>query len=116
MLKFLTSSIFIFTLAFMMAGLGGNALSAQKTSNASATTGTATLYYHPTCSHCKKVLAYLSSVNKTITMKNTSNPTYKQELRNLGQKGVPALKVGSRVIVGSKPIIDYLKQHQEVLD
>ncbi len=75
----------------------------------------AVLYYHPACGHCHKVLGYLSSVKKTLPMKNTSNPKYQIELQNMGQKGVPVLVVNSQVISGANQIIDYLKEHPDLL-
>lgn len=78
-------------------------------------TPTAVLYYHPSCSHCETVKKYLSKINKTIPMKNTNNPQYQNELRRLGQKSVPTLVIGSKVVSGSTSIINYLEQHPEVL-
>ena len=75
----------------------------------------AVLYYHPSCSHCKKVEAYLQKINKSLIMKNVTNPQYQMELKALGQRGVPVLVVGDEVIIGSTPIISYLTNHQEVL-
>jgi len=76
----------------------------------------ASLYYSPGCSHCQKVLSYLSSVNKTLTLKNTSDAKYGAEFSKLGQSGVPVLVVGNTVINGDTQIIEYLKNHQEVLN
>src|SRR5690606_6477826 len=66
-----------------------------------ARTSAATLYWNPGCSHCKKVLGYLSSINKSLPMKNTAVPQFRGELSRLGVAGVPALVVDSKVIVGS---------------
>ena len=79
-------------------------------------TDSVVLYYNPSCGHCKKVLAYLNSRNKSIPMKSTSNPTYRQELRALGHRGVPVLAVGTQTIGGADSIINYLRQHEDLLD
>ncbi len=81
----------------------------------SAAESNAALYYHPNCSHCKTVKSYLNQMNMTVPMKNVSNPKYQNELRNLGQKGVPVLVIENKVIGGSTAIINYLKQHPEAL-
>jgi glutaredoxin len=85
---------------------------ASKVSNPS---GQAVLYYLPSCAHCKKVEAYLKSVNKKVIMKNILNSQYQQELSAMGQDGVPVLVVNGQVVVGSSSIISYLSKHQEVL-
>lgn len=100
---------------FMLLGISGSVTAANYPDTNPSATASAVLYYHPECHHCKKVMSYLSQTNKTLPMKNTNNPKYKDELRRRGQKGVPALVLGSRVIVGSGPIISYLDQHPEIL-
>src|SRR5437899_2965205 len=60
----------------------------------------ATLYFHPNCPHCHKVMDYLKGIHKTVAIKDISNPMYKKELQSYGQKGVPVLVVGTQVIVG----------------
>jgi glutaredoxin len=75
----------------------------------------ATLYVHPNCPHCHKVTNYLQQMNKTIAIKDISNPQYKQEFQSYGQSGVPVLVVGSQIISGADQIVKYLKEHPEVL-
>lgn len=119
--KLLLVPLFVlFTMSFVILGNDMNSLSAGETQSytersANPQTTSAVLYYNPGCSHCKKVLAYLSKRNKTLLMKNTSNPQYRQELQRLGQRGVPVLVVGSKVVVGGDAIIAYLSQHEELL-
>jgi glutaredoxin len=69
----------------------------------------ATLYYSPSCPHCKEVLKYLESNNQTLEMKNIQNPTYSNELKKLGGSGVPALEDNGHLIVGSANIIQHIK-------
>lgn len=75
----------------------------------------ATLYYSQNCTHCHKVMDYLKKTRKTVALKDVSNPMYRKELQSYGQKGVPALIVGSEVYLGADQIINYLKQHPEIL-
>ncbi|MFQ5729410.1 MAG: glutaredoxin family protein [Waddliaceae bacterium] len=105
---------FLLTSAFAAPLLGANSYARQ--TNTGTETTSVVLYYNPSCSHCKKVLGYLNSRNKSIPMKNTSNPQYRQELRSLGHKGVPVLSVGTRTITGADAIINYLMQHEELLN
>lgn len=90
-----------------------NALSFDE--NSQAGTQTAILYYHPSCRHCETVINYLKQNGKALTLKDTSKAVNKSELQRLGQRGVPVLVAGSKVIVGSTPIISYLKQHPEAM-
>jgi glutaredoxin len=100
-------------LTFVCCGnLSAASVAGNKTKNSS---GQAVLYYLPNCAHCKKVEAYLNSVNKKVIMKNIMNSKNQQELSALGQDGVPVLVVNNQVIVGSSSIISYLSKHQEVL-
>ena len=107
MLKYLS----VLALIFYCASVSAQDMYLQQHNNSA----TATLYYHPNCSHCKTVMKYLSQQNKTVQMKNTSNPSYKTELNSMGQRGVPVLVVNGRSIAGSTSIINYLKQNPEVL-
>ena len=50
-------------------------------------------------------MRYLNQENKTLQMRNTSNPAYKAELNQMGQRGVPVLVVNGRAIAGSTSII-----------
>ncbi len=103
-------------LAILVCGTTLAMAAAPATQNKAATAAqTATLYYHQNCPHCHHVMDYLNQVNKTVSLKNTSNPQYRAELNQLGQKGVPVLVVGSQVITGGDTIINYLKKHPEVL-
>lgn len=114
--NFLVALAFSFIMfSFSSGAVMGDQYQNSYNQNSYKQTSTAVLYYHPSCGHCKKVMAYLNQINKTLPMKNTSNPRYRQELKALGQNGVPALAVDSRVIVGADPIISYLKSHPEVL-
>lgn len=79
------------------------------------TASPATLYFHPSCTHCHKVVEYLKQQNKSVAIKDISNPLYMQEFQNYGQRGVPVLVVGSQVITGADQIMNYLKQHPEIL-
>lgn len=107
MLKYLS----IFALILFCSSLTAQDMySKQNNSSASAI-----LYYHPNCGHCKTVMRYLSQENKTLQMRNTSNPSYKAELNRMGQRGVPVLVVNGRAIAGSTSIINYLKQNPDVL-
>ena len=73
-----------------------------------------TLYFHPGCPHCRKVTDFLKETHRTLAEKDITNPIYKKELENYKQKGVPTMIVGSQIIVGSDPIINYLKEHPEI--
>lgn len=101
----------IFALIFFCSTLPAQDMYSNKHNSSSS----AALYYHPNCTHCKTVMRYLSQENKTLQMKNTSNPTYKAELNRMGQRGVPVLVVNGRAIAGSTSIINYLKQNPDVL-
>ena len=87
----------------------------ERMQNRRPTASPATLYFHPSCTHCHKVVEYLKEQNKSIAIKDISNPQYMQEFQAYGQRGVPVLVVGSQVISGSDQILNYLKQHPEVL-
>jgi glutaredoxin len=106
MVKYLTYFIFLISCSGLYAA---DPYKAQHTESAAA----AILYYHPNCIHCKTVIKYLNQQNKSVQMRNTSNPEHQAELRRLGQRGVPVLVAGSKVLVGSDQIINYLKEHPE---
>ncbi len=75
----------------------------------------AVLYYSPTCGHCKKVLAYLEQEHKTVTLKNVTDQANSKDYKALGTSGVPVLVVNGQIISGADGIINYFKQHPEVL-
>jgi len=109
------------TLAFLMSSIYSNVLFAQEsqlilTLEKNVSSVSLVLYYNPSCYHCKSVLAYLHRKNKTVTMKNTASSKNYRELKSLGQKGVPTLVVGTRIISGANSIIAFLEQNSELLD
>jgi hypothetical protein len=73
------------------------------------------LYYSPTCGHCQKVLSYLQKEHKTVSMKNIKESTGYREYKSLGVSGVPVLVVDGHIIQGDVGIINYFKDHPEVL-
>jgi hypothetical protein len=73
------------------------------------------LYYSPTCGHCHKVLSYLKQEHKTVNMKNIKESTGYREYKSLGVSGVPVLVVNGHIIQGDVGIINYFKDHPEVL-
>lgn len=101
MLKYMTFVLMFFFSVQLMAADQGS-------SNAS-------LYYSPSCGHCKKVLAYLQQEHKTLPLKNVNEAAYSSEYRSLGTSGVPVLVVNGQTIMGADSIISYFKQHPEVL-
>lgn len=102
--------------AMLATALTGASLSLEAAaSQVRQTERTATLFYHPSCSHCMKVISYLKEQNGTITLKNIDQPQYRSEFKSLGQKGVPVLVVGSQTIAGDTAIISYLNNHPELM-
>lgn len=73
------------------------------------------LFYSPTCPHCQKVIAYLQQEHKTVTMKNVKDVANQNEYRALNTTGVPVLVVDGKIIQGETAIIEYFKNHPEVL-
>lgn len=75
------------------------------------------LYYSKKCYYSRKVLNYLDQIEKTVPMKDVSkDPQAKQELfLRGGQKFVPCLMVDNTPIYDSDAIIEWLKEHQNIL-
>jgi|ERR1700733_1447713 len=116
--SFLFASVFAavsLIIAPVSNSLPGDQPAMQNMQNLRSTASPATLYFHPNCPHCHKVTDYLKQINKTIAIKDISDPIYKKELQSYGQSQVPVLVVGSQVISGADKIVNYLKEHPEVL-
>lgn len=77
-----------------------------------------TLYYFKQCPFCQKVLAALDSMNKTLPMKNVrENQSFKQELLDIaGKTQVPCLVINGVAMHESMDIIEWLKEHEDLLD
>lgn len=81
--------------------------------NNNQVTQTPVLYYSNNCPHCEKVIAYLTQSKQSAVRKNISSPVYRSELKGLGQKSVPVLVVGTKVIVGAGPITQYFRENKK---
>jgi glutaredoxin 3 len=75
------------------------------------------LYYSPNCPYSTKVLRYLSSIHKTVPMKNVLlDPSSKAELLKQGGKSqVPCLMINGQALYESDEIIRWLSTHKEFL-
>ena len=74
------------------------------------------LYYKPNCPYCVKVTRYLESINQSIPMKNTQNPSVSKELIEIGgKKQVPCLVINGKALYESDAIIAWLKKHKKDL-
>ncbi len=72
-----------------------------------------TLYYKPTCPFCIKVLEYLQDKKITVTLKNTSDESYQQELLKIGgQKQVPCLVIDGKALYESDDIINWFEKQK----
>ena len=72
-----------------------------------------TLYYSPTCPHCRKVLNFMQQNNIKIPVKNRDeNPANRQELIRLGgMPQVPCLVIDGKALYESENIIDWLREN-----
>jgi glutaredoxin 3 len=75
------------------------------------------LFYSSQCPYCHDVLNYLNKIHKQVPMKDvvTNHQAY-EELANLGQVMVPCLLIDGKPIYDSTAVIQWLSQHQDLLD
>lgn len=71
------------------------------------------LYYKPTCPYCQKVISYLKSRNRELTMRDIStDPEALETLIGVGgKKQVPCLFVDGKPMYESDDIIQFLESN-----
>ena len=76
------------------------------------------LYYTSWCPYCQKVFKCLEQMGRQIPSKEISqDPKGKEELREKGGKSqVPCLFIDGKPLYESDQIIDWLRQHESLLD
>jgi glutaredoxin len=76
------------------------------------------LYYTSYCPYSTKVLNYLNQIHKKVPLTEVqNNPQAKEYLRNVGGKmQVPCLFINGKPLYESDDIIQWLSQHQDLLD
>lgn len=76
------------------------------------------LFYSSNCPYSLHVLDYLRKIHKKVPMRNVqNNPQAKEELRSVGGKMlVPCLIVDGEPLYESGAIIQWLSEHQDLLD
>jgi glutaredoxin 3 len=79
---------------------------------------TLNLFYTTYCPYSRKVLNYLNQIHKKVPMTNVeNNPQAKEYLRTYGGKmQVPCLFINGQPLYESDEIIQWLSQHQDLLD
>lgn len=76
------------------------------------------LYQDPTCPFCRRVLAFLDQIEKTVSMRDTLRDfeAYRELVVGGGRGTVPCLRIkdgekGETWLYESLDIINYLKSH-----
>ena len=79
-----------------------------------------TLYQDPTCPFCRRVLAFLDQIEKTVPMRDTLRDVeaYRELVVGGGRGTVPCLRIrdgetGETWLYESLDIINYLQNHFE---
>src|ERR1700689_2406734 len=95
---------------FLCLALGGHNMSATGAppTHMQAHDNRPTLYYSPYCPYSREVLAYLTSIQKKIPLKNVKqDPQAKEELKRIGGiLEVPCLIIGDQALYSSGTIIE----------
>jgi glutaredoxin 3 len=76
------------------------------------------LFYMSSCPHSVQVLNYLTQIQKQVPLTNVkNNPQAKEYLRTHGgEMQVPCLFINGKPLYHSDEIIQWLSQHQDMLD